>query len=143
MKKLLYTLLVLSLTAWVINAWAITVDIRDYIDSGASLASTSTLDAAAQSSDIVWFTGARILSCDMIIADITTNVVVRLQCSNDATNWRNCNVDGSDTTITTDGAYSMLYTYAAIHRYYKLYWVSEAGGTDATIIVSFRVGDKI
>ena len=143
MKKLLCILLVLSISIWVLNAWGVTVDIRDYIDSGASLASTSTLDTAAQYSDVVWFTGARTLSCDMVITGIVTNVIVRLQCSNDTVNYMNCNADGTDTTIIANGAYSMVYTYAAVHRYYRLYWVSEAGGTAAEIIVSFRVGDRI
>lgn len=140
MKRLLilFTLLVFLAVA----VQAVPVDLRNYIDSGSTYSSSATLTAAEQSSDIVSVVGARTIACDILIASIGTNIVVRLQCSNDDTNYMNCDSDGNDITITGNGQYSIIYTTAAVHRYYKLYWVSESGGAP-TIVVSFRVGDAI
>lgn len=140
MKKLL-TLFVL-LVSLAIAVHAAPIDIRSYIDSGSTYSSSVTLTAAAQSSDVVSIIGARTIACDILIASIGTNVVVQLQCSNDDANYMNCDSDGNDITITSNGQYSIIYTTASVHRYYKLYWVSESAGTP-TIVVSFRVGDAI
>jgi len=141
MRKLIVGFTLLMLLAC--YAQAATVDIRDYIDSGARYSQADSLDTAGQYSDVVWFTGARTLACDVHVTAITTNVVVRLECSNDNVNFMNCDTDGNDITITADGQYSIVYTYAAVHRYYRLCFVSEAGGTAAKMGISFRVGDGI
>jgi len=143
MKRLLLALTMILLYAVV--ASGATIDVRDYIDSGSRYSQTDSLTAAGTYSDVVWFTGARTIACDFHVTALTTNVVVRLECSNDneALNWSNCDGDGENITVTADGQYSIVFSHASVYRYYRFAWITEAGGTDAKIGVSFRIGDKI
>ena len=54
------------------------------------------------------------------IADISNNVVVRMQGSIDGTNW--FNMDSADTTVTTNGTYVIHSVIPTV--YIRLYFVS-------------------
>lgn len=73
--------------------------------------------------------------CQYVIASINTNVVVRLEGSNDGTNWSNLAQGEVDTTRTTNGVFSFI-TTAPLFRV-RFTFVSESGGTAATIDVRF------
>lgn len=141
MKRLFFVLTLLALC--IISVQSDPVDIRRYLDGSTVYAQTDSMDTAATYSDTVWTTGARLLVCDLHVTTIGTNVVVRLECSNDGVNFMNCSADGSDLTITVAGTHSIIYDRAAAHRYYRLYWVSELGGTAAKMLPSFSLGDRI
>ena len=66
------------------------------------------------------------------IASVDTNVVLRAEGSIDGVNWFNLASDGSDVTETTNGTDAFTVTNMAI-RYIRLRFVSESGGTAATI----------
>ena len=69
------------------------------------------------------------------VAGITTNVIVRGQGSLDDENWFNLDEDEMDVTYTANGTYSVRYEGDGEVRYARLYWVSESGGTAATLDV--------
>lgn len=75
----------------------------------------------------------------LVIASITTNVVIRFQGSLDGENWFNTDAEEKDTTITADGTYGFAYEGKGEINYIRLYFVSESGGTDATIAVKAKV----
>ena len=68
------------------------------------------------------------------VAGITTNVIVRLEGSVDGDNWANMNASDPavDTTITTDGNYWLTRSNHPT-KYIRFRFVSESGGTNATI----------
>ncbi len=135
--------LVLCLLLFAASANAEFVDLRSYIDGTAVYTMTDSLDTATQYSDSVWVAGCTTIACNIFVSPaIVTNVVVRLLCSHNGINWMNAD-KGHDTTLTATGQYSMVFRDAMVFRYYKLYWVSEAGGTSTKLLVSFRVGGGI
>ncbi len=70
------------------------------------------------------------------VANVDTNVVVRLEGSFDGANWFNLAEDGSDLTITADGTYAI---FSRVHaRYVRGRFVSESGGTNATVTFQYR-----
>jgi len=71
------------------------------------------------------------------IASITTNVIYRLQGSLDGVNW--FALDSVDITKTADSTYSVNYTGSGQIVFIRLYWVSESGGTSATIDVKAKM----
>jgi hypothetical protein len=77
-----------------------------------------------------------------VIAAITTNVVVTLQGSLDNVNWFNLHEDDSNTTKTGNGAYALMYQGAGEINYIRFYWVSESGGTAATIDIKAKIYGK-
>lgn len=62
------------------------------------------------------------------VANKDTNVVVKIQGSLDNTNWFDCT---NETTQTANGTYYLSFTGAL--RYIRFTFVSETGGTAATI----------
>jgi len=75
----------------------------------------------------------------IVIAAITTSLVVRLQGSLDNENWFNASEEDGDCTYTANGAYAIRYDGKGEIRYIRLYFVSETGGTDATIDIKAKV----
>jgi len=77
----------------------------------------------------------------ILIAGITTNVVVRVQGSMDGENWANASLIEADTTYTANGTNLLYYKGDGQFTYIRLYWVSESGGTAATIDVKAKFFD--
>ena len=76
-----------------------------------------------------------------IIAAINTNVVVEAQgcVENTATNWFNLNSTESQTTKTANGTYGMKTEAELVWT--RFIFVSESGGTNATILCKLRGGN--
>ena len=97
------------------------------------------MDTAAQATemiDLVSKDGKHIVknvNFQIVVAGIVTNVVVRIQGSLDGLNWPNTDYLGDDKTMSADGAYSYYYEGKGDIRFIRLYFVSESGGTAATI----------
>jgi len=72
----------------------------------------------------------------VVIAGITTNVIYRLEGSLDGDNW---SAFDSNITKTANGTYFVNYVGEGQIRYIRLYWVSEAGGTAATLDIKAKV----
>ena len=68
----------------------------------------------------------------------STSVTVRVQVSNDNTNWINADLAGVDTTQTTSGTFGFVGTNQ--YQFVRFLFVSEAGGTGATIDVVLSLG---
>ena len=73
------------------------------------------------------------------VAGISTNVVVRLRGSLDNVNWFNLDEGDSDITYTANGTFGIQWEGYGDINYVDLYFVSEAGGTAATLDVQFKV----
>ena len=71
------------------------------------------------------------------VANINTNVVVRVEISNDGTNWTNASVLNTDTTITTNKTEAFVFSGCPANIRFN--FVSESGGTAATINVIVRL----
>jgi len=69
------------------------------------------------------------------IANIVTNVIVRYEGSIDGTNWFNLDTNESDTTYTANGTYSA--TYNGTLKQVRVNFVTETGGTSATIACNY------
>jgi len=74
-----------------------------------------------------------------VITLTSTNAVIRIQGSLDGDNWFNVDAEEKDITITASGTYSVTYEGKGEINYIRLYFVSESGGTDATIAVKAKV----
>lgn len=70
----------------------------------------------------------------VVITNINTNVVVRIEGSNDGTNWANLSANNSDTTFTTNGTYA--FQYQGCPANIRTTFVSETGGTAAVLDVT-------
>ncbi len=81
--------------------------------------------------------GILLHSMSYTVASIDTTVVMRLEGSHDNTNWYN--LHSADTTITEDGTYHL--DFLGPLRYIRLTFVSETGGTGATITNSYYGAD--
>lgn len=73
----------------------------------------------------------------LTIASINTNVVFRIEGSNDNTNWANLDINNQDTTFTTNGTYA--FTFEGCPQRIRVNFVSESGGTAATITAITRL----
>lgn len=80
--------------------------------------------------------GASSLSCEFIVAAINTNVVVRLEFSDDRT-FGSGAYFSPELTITANGNYAI--SSAPVKRYCRARFVSETGGTDATVDINMNV----
>jgi len=69
------------------------------------------------------------------VAAINTNVVLRIEGSIDGTTAFNLNSSNYDTTITGNGSYGFSYNGALTHI--RVNFVSETGGTDATVSAKY------
>ena len=73
----------------------------------------------------------------MVVALIDTNVVMRIEVSNDGTNYCNRDENGVDLTITTNGTYDFVFKNKG-HYSCRFVFVSESGGTAATVACNMR-----
>lgn len=71
------------------------------------------------------------------VANINTNVVLRIEGSNDNSNWVNLSASDADTTITANGTYG--FQYVGCPQHIRTTFVSESGGTSATVDVITRL----
>lgn len=72
----------------------------------------------------------------VVVASINTNVIVRAEGSLDNTNFFNLADDGADTTITANGT-TLMHKPTFSAKFVRLNFVSELGGTTATIDVKY------
>ena len=72
---------------------------------------------------------------ELTIAGISTNVILQVQGSLTGSNWFNLDDSDTDTTYTANGTYGLKFDGEGKGQilYMRLYWVSELGGTSATI----------
>lgn len=71
-----------------------------------------------------------------VVAAINTNVVVRAEGSLDGTSWFNLSASETDVTKTANGQYGM--SYNGVVPQVRFRFVSESGGTAATIDVTYE-----
>lgn len=76
------------------------------------------------------------VTCQFVVANINTSVTVRVEGSNDGTNWFNLAIGDAETIITTNKISSFVLQNIAIYRI-RFNFVSESGGTNAIIDVRF------
>ena len=69
------------------------------------------------------------------VAAINTNVVLRAEGSIDGENFFNLSESNADTTVTANGTNA--FTYRGKINYIRLRFVSESGGTDATVDAAY------
>lgn len=69
------------------------------------------------------------------VAAINTNVVLRAEGSIDGENFYNLSESNVDTTVTANGTNA--FTYSGKINYIRLRFVSESGGTDATVDAAY------
>jgi len=74
-----------------------------------------------------------------VIGTIDTDVVVRFEGSLDGTNFYNLDVTEADTTQTTNGTFAAKFT--GKNKFVRFNFVSESGGTAATIDVDIMLGN--
>lgn len=79
------------------------------------------------------------ISAQVTVSSINTNVVVRLEVSNDGTNWVNANSSGTDQTLTANGSYMLAVSDIPVSLA-RLLFVSETGGTAAVLNVNVLAG---
>lgn len=94
-----------------------------------------TAPATTSSFSMVGYTKATLA---FVLASINTNVVVRAEGSLDGTNWFNLSQTNTDTTLTANGTYAFNVSSVACD-FIRFNFVSESGGTAATIDASVRV----
>ena len=98
------------------------------------------LTAAASQTDALLVEQFQNHTFQILTAAIVTNVVVRIEGSLDNTNWFNMDDTGGDTTITSAGTIQFnKKTFKT--KYVRVNFVSEAGGTTATIDVKYMGGN--
>ena len=84
------------------------------------------------------FSGFSRLTAQYVIASINTNVVLRMEGSNDGVNWFNLNDANLDTIVTTNGVNAL--TWQGVAQNVRANFVSELGGTSATVDFVLRFG---
>jgi hypothetical protein len=100
---------------------------------------TETQLTAPGSTTIRSFNGYRLLSCSYTVASINTSIVIRLEARlTGSSAWVNIDPSQADTTITANGTYGFTRNFTV--EDIRFVFVSESGGTAATIDVVFRVG---
>ena len=72
----------------------------------------------------------------VVVANINTSVTLRVEGSNDNTNWFNISTSNTDTTFTANGCYA--FQFDSCPQHVRTTFVSEVGGTSATIDVITR-----
>ncbi len=82
-------------------------------------------------------------STQIVVTNIDTSITMRMEVSHDGTNWANRNQNDADYTVTANGTYVMFWENKA-NRLARFRFVSEAGGTAATVTVNcdgWHMGD--
>lgn len=93
--------------------------------------------AAPGVSDSISFAGWERLSCAYTVAAINTSVTVRVEGQIvDGGEWVSLHASRTDDTVTANGTY--LLTWEGCAHAVRLRFVSEAGGTAATITPAWR-----
>lgn len=72
----------------------------------------------------------------VVVASINTSVTLRVEGSNDNSNWFNLSTSRTDTTFTANGCYA--FQFDSCPQHVRTTFVNEAGGTAATIDVITR-----
>ena len=93
---------------------------------------------AAGVTDTIKTLGFDEITAQYTIATINTTVVVRLEGSIDNSSWFNLDFDEQDTTQTANGTYALKYDGKV--PFIRFRFVSETGGTAATIAVVIYLG---
>jgi len=114
-----------------------TIKAHKYRDSERPYTFTQ-LTAPGVTSDVLDMSGCKDVVFQYTIAAINTNVVVRLEGSNDNSSWFNLDFDDVDITQTADGTYGIQYEGRV--GFIRFRFVSETGGTDATVDVIAYIG---
>lgn len=99
---------------------------------------TQTQLTAPGSGETIQFSGCKTVSFQYKIASINTDVVVRAEGSHDDTTFYNLDSDEADTTQAADGTYA--FYWEGELPFVRFTWVSEDGGTAATIDVKIFLG---
>lgn len=81
--------------------------------------------------------GYKHATVSVTVATINTSVTLRVEGSLDGTNWFNLSANDTDTTYTANGTYG--FVVEATVDNIRLNFVSEAGGTAATVNGTVRV----
>ena len=105
-------------------------------DIGSPLTNTWTQLTAPGNTASFACTGRKNHTIAVTVANINTNVVVRVEGSLDGSIWGNLDYAGTDTTITSNGT-SMLTAELIPLAYIRFVFVSESGGTTATIDAAY------
>lgn len=95
---------------------------------------------APGSTDVIRVSGCKNFIYQYTVASIDTNVVVRAEGSLDNSNWINLDVDNADTTVTTNSTDGFHYDGDGELSYARFRFISESGGTAATIDVIIKIG---
>lgn len=74
-----------------------------------------------------------------VIASINANIVARVEGSLDGTSWFNLDDQGYDITVVSNGTYMV--QYDGLFKYVRFNFVSESGGTAATIDAKYLGGN--
>ncbi len=109
------------------------IEFYQYADRGSSY--TFTQLTAAGSTGSLKVLGVKSIIFQYVVATINTNVVTRCEGSMDDSNWFNLDFNDVDKTKTANGAYAFRYDGDGALPYIRFTWVSEAGGTAATLDV--------
>ena len=113
-----------------------TIEGYQHKDQGTNIVQTQL--TAPGTGEVIKTIGVNEITAQYKIAAIDTSVAVRLEGSLDNTNWGNLDADEADTTQTANGTYFL--NYKGKIPYVRFNFVSEAGGTGATIDVVFFLG---
>lgn len=106
-----------------------------YMKQGKTI--TFTQLTAAGSTDSVKVLGVKSFTFAYTVASINTSVTVRAEGSLNDSNWFNLDIDDSNTIETANGTYAFQYGGNGELAYTRFTFVSEVGGTAATIDVVF------
>ena len=93
---------------------------------------------APGSTDSLFIGNCSSICFQYVIASINTSVTVRIEGSLDNSNWFNLDIEDGDTDQVANGTYSFYFEGEV--SYARFTFVSEAGGTAATIDVVAYAG---
>lgn len=82
------------------------------------------------------FAGYALATIQVDVASINTSVTLRIEGSNNGTTWFNMSTSSTDTVITANGPYG--FQFESCPEFVRVNFVSEVGGTSATIDVITR-----
>jgi len=114
-----------------------TIKAHNYRDSERPYTFTQ-LTATGVTSDLLDMSGCKDAVFQYTIAAMNTTVVVRLEGSNDNSSFFNLDFDDQDITQTVNGTYAIQYEGRV--GFIRFRFVSETGGTAATIDVVAYIG---
>ncbi len=112
----------------------------DYAAQGKTITLASL--SAPGASEEVRMEGCKGIVFAVTVASINANVVLRAEGSLDGSAWFNLSESELDFTYTANGTYS--FSYDGILSRARMNFISEAGGTDATLAIKALVrGHKL